>query len=512
MDVPSLMRQAMRFNADRTAIIAEGRSLTYAEAWDRGVRVANGLIEAGVKPGDRVAVVEDNTLGAADIFLGAAIAGAVRVPLYPRNSTRAHHAMTAGTDAVAVVAEAPYAAAVAGMEHDVESVHTVLIRDQSYEDWLAHQSGTDPRIEVAGDDWFIIRHSSGTTGTPKGVGYTQHEWLVNCRNWYLRLPNLTWDSIVAHAAPISHAAGYLFTPAWLAGATNLLCGRYSASSLLRTVVQHRVTHLYAAPTMLADCGAEHRADEHDFSYLRCVLVGGSPITSTTVAAGRRVFGDVLYQVFGQTEATPLAILTPQEWFTDIPGSDPMRSAGRVLPFCRLEIRGSDGQPLDTGAVGEIWTQVEAQMHGYWNNPQKSAEHLVDGWIRTGDVGRLDANGFLYVLDRIDDMIVSGGFNIWPAEVEAVIAEYPGIRDVAVFGVPHPRWGETPLAHCVVDAGAEVTPEQIRDHVKTALGSYQKPTIVELTSEPLPRSATGKVLRNVLRDPHWVGHDSLVGGA
>jgi acyl-CoA synthetase (AMP-forming)/AMP-acid ligase II len=264
--------------------------------------------------------------------------------------------------------------------------------------------------------------------------------------------------------------------------------------------------------MLAAATADPTATGRDFSALQCLLVGGSPITDATIAAGRRVFGDVLYQVFGQTEATPLTFLTPQEWFADVPGSTPLRSAGRVMPFCRLEIRDAGGTALDAGGVGEIWTQVEAQMRGYWGDPERTADRLVDGWVRTGDIGRLDANGYLYLLDRADDMIVSGGFNIYPAELETIIAGHPQVHAVAVFGVPHPKWGETPMAVCVVDPAAAVSEDEIVAMVATALGTHQKPGRVLLTTEPLPISPTGKVQRRVLREPHWEGHESRVSGA
>jgi acyl-CoA synthetase (AMP-forming)/AMP-acid ligase II len=512
VDVPSLMRQSVGFHADRPALVAGARTLTFGEAWERGVRVANGLRAAGLRPGDRVAAVEDNTLGAADLFLGAAIAGAVRVPLYPRSSREAHAVMMEQTGTTLVVAEEPYADAVKGLDREITSLRTVLVRDAGYEEWVAAQSAEDPLVAVAPDDWYIIRHSSGTTGRPKGVGYTQHDWLVNCRNWYYRLPNLGWASVVGHAAPISHAAGYLFLPAWLAGATNVLYGPFTPAAALELTEAHGVTHLFLAPTMLAAATADPAADRRDFSALECLLVGGSPITDATIAAGRRVFGDVLYQVFGQTEATPLTFLTPQEWFAEVPGSTPLRSAGRVMPFCRLEIRDAEGTALAPGGIGEIWTQVEAQMHGYWGDPERTADRLVDGWVRTGDIGRLDANGYLYLLDRADDMIVSGGFNIYPAELETVIAGHPQVRAVAVFGIPHPKWGETPMAVCVVDPGATVSEDAIVAMVATALGSHQKPGRVLLTTDPLPISATGKVQRRVLREPYWEGHESRVSGA
>jgi acyl-CoA synthetase (AMP-forming)/AMP-acid ligase II len=512
VDVPSLMRQELSYNADRTGIITEHGRLTFHEMWERGVRLANALIELGVRPGDRVAGAEDNNLGAADFFLGAAIAGAVRVPLYPRNRRLSHAQMLENTDTKVVLTDPAYAADIAGLEKEIPTLEHVLVRDEKYEDWLAGHSGVDPMVQVGPDDWYIIRHSAGTTGRPKGVGYTQHDWLVNCRNWYYRLPNLELDSVVGHAGPISHASGYLFLPAWLHGSTNLLFGAFDAAKVLDMMQRHRVTHAFAPPSMLAMLAAHPDAASGDWSHLQCLLIGGAPSTDATILAGRRAFGDVLYQVFGQTEAVPLTIMTPAEWFADLPGSTPLRAAGRPLPFAQIEIRDEIGEPLPLGEEGEIFAKVEGQLRTFWGDDgTATAERLVDGWVRTRDIGRIDKNGYLYVLDRADDMIVSGGFNIWPAELETVIADHPDVVEVAVFAVPHERWGETPMAVCTIKEGATVTEQEIISLVADTLGSYKKPSRVELTSDPLPKSSVGKLLRKQLRDPHWAGHERRVGG-
>jgi acyl-CoA synthetase (AMP-forming)/AMP-acid ligase II len=512
MDVPSLMRQAVSFNRNRTAVITENETLTFQEMWTRGVRLANALRDLGIRPGDRVAGVEDNNLGAADLFLGAAIAGAVRVPLYARNSAESHGHMVEQTGTAVVLADQAYADTVADLPSRSDCVRHVIVRDDGYEAWLAGQSDMDPVVEVDSDAWYIIRHSAGTTGRPKGVGYTQHDWLVNCRNWFYRLPNLGWDSVVGHAGPISHASGYLFLPAWLHGSTNLLFGAFDAAKVLGMMERHRVTHMFAPPSMVQMMAAEPSAAERNLSALSCLLVGGAPITDATAHAGRRVFGDVLYQVFGQTEAVPLTVMTPQEWFGEFPGSTPLRAAGRVLPFARLEVRDVDGSVLPAGSEGELYAQVESQMRGFWGDDELTATRLVDGWVRTRDIGTIDENGFVYILDRADDMIVSGGFNIWPAELETVINDHPDVVEVAVFGIPHPKWGETPMAVCRVEAGAAVTEEDIVELVRKRLGSYKKPSKVEFTLGPLPKNVVGKLLRKALREPYWKGQSKRVSGA
>jgi acyl-CoA synthetase (AMP-forming)/AMP-acid ligase II len=511
MDVTALMRQAARLNADRTAIITPDRILSFAGAWERGVRLANALRELGVQPGDRVAGLEDNTLGAADFVLGCAIAGAVRVPLYARNSPEAHARMIEGTECVVVMTDPGYADTVCGLREKLDCVRHVVVRDGGYEDWLGGQDDTDPRLPVRGEDWYIIRHSGGTTGRPKGVGYTHHDWVVNCRNWTYPLDRISPRTVIGHAGPISHASGYLFLPGWLAGAANLLFGAFEPDTVIAMMRQHRVSYMITPPSMLAAL-ARTPAALGDWPDLRGLVVGAAPITDATALLARKVFGDVLYQAYGQTEAVPITMMDSHEWFAQIDGSTPLRAAGRVLPFAQVEIRDPDGHPLPIGAEGEIVAKVEGQMRGYWGDEELTKTRLVDGWVYTQDIGRIDANGYLYVLDRADDMIVSGGFNIWPAELETVIADHPGVLEVAVFGIPDHRWGETPMAVVSVADPTAVTAEEIVTICRDRLGSYKKPGRVEITTDPLPKSVVGKLLRKALREPHWAERERRVSGA
>jgi acyl-CoA synthetase (AMP-forming)/AMP-acid ligase II len=512
VDVTTLMRQAARFNSSRVALVTEERVLTFAQAWTRGVRLANALRALGVREGDRVAALEDNNLGCADTVLACAIAGAVRVPLYPRNSAQAHRFMIDGTRCRVAVTDAVYAESLEGAATESGDLEHVIVRDAGYEAWLAQQDDGDPDVPIDGEAWYIIRHSGGTTGRPKGVGYTQHDWLLNCRNWAYCLERIGPDSVVGHAGPISHASGYLFVPAWLAGATNLLFGAFDAGKVLMMMREHRVSHMFASPSLLAALARAPEAARERWVALRSLMIGGAPITDATALMARGVFGDTLFQVYGQTEAVPLTAMGPEAWFGQIDGSQPLRAAGRVLPFAEVEIRDGAGHALPIGEEGEIVARVEGQMRGYWGDEELSATRLIDGWVHTQDIGRLDQNGFLYVLDRADDMIVSGGFNIWPAELESVIGDQPGVIEAAVFGIPDDRWGETPMAVVCVAEDAAITAEEIIAACSERLGSYKKPGRVEITTQPLPKSVVGKLLRKELREPHWVGHDRRVSGA
>lgn len=513
MDVRSLMRRSAQFHSDITAVIDGETRLTFAQAWERGLRMANALLEAGLAPGDRVGVLEDNTFESVDFFCGTAAANVVRVPLYPRNSREAHRHMLTHTGCRALVVSASHAEAVAGIEHEVASLEQIIVRDDGYEAWLAGFSTEDPDPSVDEDDWFIIRHTGGTTGPSKGVGYTHKTWLDAGRDWFYAFPPVQKGDVCQHVGPISHGSGYLFTPMWLSGGTNLLIGAFDPPAVIETMARERVGYGFLVPTMLNALAREPGARDHDWSsHLKCLQIGGAPIADDTALLAREVFGNVLYQGYGQTEAVPITMMGPDEWFSEVEGSNPLRSAGRPLPFGDLAIVDPDtGDELPVGSEGEIAIRCDGQMSGFWENPDATAERMRDGWVLSGDIGVLDDNGYLYVLDRKDDMIISGGFNIWPAELENVLTDHPDVIEAAVFGVPSERWGESPHAVCSVSEAARVTGDELIALCAERLGSYKKPATVELTTEPLPKSPVGKLARKVLREPYWAGHDRRVAG-
>ena len=511
MDVTSLMRRSASFYAAREAIVADEQRLSFAEAWGRGVRLANAFIALGLKPGERVAVLEDNSIGAVDFYLGTAIANLVRVPLYPRNSRAAHAHMLGHTGCRALVVAAHYAHEVEGMEGELDELEHILVRDDSYEDWLMAQSDRDPRLPVTGDDIYIIRHTAGTTGLPKGVAYTHQAWLAAGRDWFYLYPPVEPGDKCLHLGPISHAAGYLFGPVWLGGGCNVMLDHFDARQTLEVMEAEGIGFMFAAPTMLNALNLDATARSRDWSKLKCMLVAAAPIADDTALTAHEIFGDALYQAYGQTEVVPVSMMTARQWFAKVEGSNPLRACGIVLPYAELEIWDEDNKPLPLGEIGEIVAKAEGQMSGFWNNPEATAERIVDGWVKTGDVGILDANGYLYMVDRSDDMIISGGFNIWPAELENAISSHEDVVEVAVFGIPHEKWGETPMAVCVLKEGATVTAEEIVEICAAELGSYKKPGRVEFRSEPLPKSAVGKILRKDLREPFWAGRDRRIGG-
>ena len=504
------MRRSARFHGGCEAVVYGGHRLPFAEAWGRGLRLANALLAAGLRPGDRVGVLEDNSVGAADFFCGTAAANLVRVPLYPRNSPEAHEWMLGHTGCRALVVAERYAPDVAGLVERLPALSAVVVRDAGYEDWLAGHPDTDPDPPVSPDDPYVIRHTGGTTGRSKGVAYTHRAWLATGRDWFYNFPPVDRGDRCLHVGPISHGSGYFFTPIWLSGASNVMLDSFEPEAALDVLEAEGIAYAFLVPTMLNALARHPSARGRDWSRLKVLQVGGSPIADDTALLARDVFGPVLYQGYGQTEALPATMMGPREWFSEVAGSNPLRSAGRPLPFAELEIRDEKNRPAPVGAEGEIAIRCDGQMTGFWDDPAATAERLVDGWVLTGDIGRLDDNGYVYVLDRKDDMIISGGYNIWPAELENVIVDHPAVVEAAVFGVPDSRWGETPVAVCVTN-GAPVTEDEIVELCRARLGSYKKPSTVVLTAEPLPKSPVGKVQRKVLREPWWAGADRRVSG-
>ena len=511
MDVRGLMRRSAVFYAGREAVVHGDDRLTFGQAWERGLRLANGLLALGLQPGDRVGVLEDNCLSAADAFIGLGAANLVRVPLYPRNSRRAHAHMLDHTGCRALLVTPKYVDAIKGMDADLRALEHIVIRDDSYESWLADQPTTDPDPPVDPSDPYVIRHTAGTTGLPKGVAYSHHAWLAAGRDWFYAWPGVEVGDRCLHVGPISHASGYFFIPIWLAGGSNVMLDHFDAEECLDIMERDRIAYMFAAPTMLADLARHPSAAGRDWSGLKVLNVGGAPISDDTARLAHRVFGDALWQVYGQTEAVPATMMSAKEWFATVEGSNPLRSAGRPLPFSALEVVDDDARPLPIGEIGELALRCDGQMVGFWEDEAASKERVVNNWVLTGDMGRVDENGYVYILDRKHDMIVSGGFNIWPAELENAIADHPAVLEAAVFAIPDEKWGETPLAVCSIDGKTEVTEAEIIDLCRDRLGSYKKPSRVEFITEPLPRTPVGKLDRKALREPYWAGIDRRIGG-
>lgn len=511
MDVRALLRQAARLYSDREAVVDGQVRVTFGQAWERGCKLANGFLALGLSPGDRLGVLDQNSLKSVDAYLGSAIANIARVPLYPRNGRESHRYMLEHTGCRALIVDEDLLDDVRGLETDLPELRHIIVRDRNYEPWLQTQSAHDPDPPISPNDLYAIRHTGGTSGKPKGVPFSHRSWIDAATLVFYNLPPVLLGDKCLHVAPISHGSGYFFLPIWASGGSNVMLNRFDADTTYEIIESESIAYLFVVPTILANLVEAARTSRPPVSSLKAVMVGGAPTSDATALGAFNIFGQVLFQGYGQTEVSFVTMMPAAEWFGSMFGSNPLRSAGRPLPLAEVSIIDDDGHRLMPGTTGEIALRSIAQLDEFWQSPETTAARIVDGWVRTNDVGHLDDNGYLYITDRKDDMIISGGFNIWPRELEQVIETLPGIVEVAVFGVPDERWGETPVAICSLSPGSQVSTHEIIGVCRDALGSYKKPTQVHFATDPLPKTAVGKIDRKKLRESYWKDQERRVAG-
>jgi acyl-CoA synthetase (AMP-forming)/AMP-acid ligase II len=365
-----------------------------------------------------------------------------------------------------------------------------------------------------GDDLHVIRFSAGTTGFPKGIVHTVAAWLAIGNEYRWCTPQIDERDSYLAAGPLTHAAVLFLWPMLQMGGSIVVMPAFDPGRALELIESQRITFTLMVPTMIQALLGHPDARRRDLSSLRCLNYGAAPISVATVSEACDVLGEVLYQLYGQSEAVPITMLlahqhrphgTPEErrW---------LRSVGRATPNTTITIVDDDGSPLPQGETGEVAVLSPGGMKELWRDPEGTrARRLDDGSVLTRDIGALDEDGFLYLLDRKEDMIISGGFNIWPSELEHALASHPAVREVCVVGVPHPRWGETPKAVVVVHAGASVTETELIALCRERVGPVKKVTSVDFVAE-LPRSGIGKILRRTVREPFWSAADSRIAGA
>jgi acyl-CoA synthetase (AMP-forming)/AMP-acid ligase II len=361
-------------------------------------------------------------------------------------------------------------------------------------------------------DLAALLYTSGTTGTPKAAMLTHANWFAMVSGLMAELPAIDSTDVLLHAGPMAHLSGSIGTACYVRGAATATLRSFDAATTLQTVQDLGVTVLPLVPTMLRALTAEAATGRYDLSTLRAVPYGGSAISAGAAQDAHATFGEVLVQVYGLSEAlVPLATLSAAAHRSD-PGSPPPRlgSTGRPSPFVELRLVSDAGAEVRDGERGELQVRSGTVMVGYWGRPEQTEEILdPEGWLATGDIGYRDDEGFLYIVDRKGDAIISGGINVYPAEVERVIALLPEVDEVVVVGAPHEKWGETVTAVVSLKAGRSLTSDHVVDVCRQHLAPYKKPTAVHFV-ETLPKTSNGKLWRRQVRDGFWAGRDRQVG--
>ncbi len=487
-----VLRDHARARPDAPALIYEGSTLTFAELDERTNRLAQALRAEGVQTGSRIAHLDQNAPECVELLFGAAKIGAVLVPLNWRLAQPELEAILEDADAALMVCGPDYAEAARSL------ADRVIVAGEEYEDWLASGEAEDPGYDAASDDVAFQLYTSGTTGRPKGV-LTTNANLVGLTRVSERW-SLDGDSTALVAMPLFHIGGLgWLLSALFPGAACVLVRAIEPKSLLETIVSQGVTNAFLVPTVLQMLCAEPGAEERDFSALRSIAYGASPITTTTLKRALSTFRCPLFQVYGLTETTGAIVeLRPEDHEPDGPREHLLRSAGRPYPWIEVKIVSSDsGRECEPAEVGEIRVRGSSVMRGYHEKREETDAAFDDeGWFCTGDGGYLDDEGYLFLTDRVKDMIVSGGENVYPIEVEEALASYSDVDEVAVIGLPDERWGEVVTA-VVVAREAELDEDQLVAHARERLAGYKLPRRVLRTDE-LPKTATGKVLKRELR--------------
>ncbi len=500
-----LVRRGARRHGGRTAVISGDRSLTFREVDETANRMANVLIGLGVEPGARIGLLVDNGLWSVPIDFACLKAGAVRVPLNARLAAAEQARMLEATgvrilvhgaalaERAADLAERLPGLALVGLGASPDAASLDLLAE------LAQASPADPELPAQPTDPVLVLYTSGTTGALKAVVHTQASYAAICANILANLVSPGPDSVMLHAASLIHASGTFVLPYWVRGGAAAVLPGFDPASYLDSLAAHRATEINLVPTMLGMLLSSGAAERADVSSLRTAVYGASPMPRPVLAQTLELWGPRLVQYYGQTEA-PLAITV----LDAADHTDPALAGSCGAPSVDAEVRvtAEDGTPLNPGEVGELRVRAPFAMAGYHGAPDLTAETLdADGWVRTRDLARFDDRGYLTLVDRTSDMIITGGYNVYPREVEDVLMAHPAVAGAAVVGAPDPTWVEAVTAFVTLRPGAQVTGAELQDAVRSALAGYKVPKTVHVVDQ-LPLSPVGKVLRRALREPLW----------
>ena len=511
-DIP---RHQAKFRGDAVAMWFEERETTFSQLDRRSNQIANGLIAAGVRPGDRVAFLGKNMDVFYEFLFGANKARAVLAAMNNRLAAPELQFVLADSQSVLLFVTNDYYDVIESILAECPNIKTVIAIEGGHKDWTDftvwrdNQDEVDPKLAHQGDDDVLQLYTSGTTGLPKGVQITNDNYL----SFFEQAAQLIWAHYdvgdpVLDAMPLFHIAGVnIGVLSFIQGAKAVILREIHPVHILDLIEQHKIKHGFLVPAVILMLTQIPGVRERDFSSFHIMAYGASPIAESLLLEAADIFGCQFTQVYGLTETTGGGTYMLPE--AHDPARGKLRSCGVPYPGTEIKCVDEEGNEVPQGDVGEILIKSGFLMKGYWNRPEATAEAIKDGWFRTGDAGYFDEEGFLYIHDRVKDMIVSGGENVYPAEVENALFGYPEIADVAVIGVPDEKWGEAVKAIIVPKPGTSPSEADIITYAKTRIASYKCPKSVDI-AEALPRNASGKVLRRYLREPYWEGVERRVG--
>ncbi len=520
MHVAHLVHRSAQRWPDRPLWLGVDFSISYREGSARLNRIARQLLQRG-RPGDRVAILSANRFEAFEIYLAAMNAGMAAVPLNPKLHAKEHAYMIEDSGARFVVYSPEYEEALqtlranlANVAHWIRMGDGVPERTLAYSELLAGSESTPPDVEIAADSLAWLFYTSGTTGRPKGAMETQRNLLTMVQQFLIGiLPDACETDVMLHTAPIAHGTASVGLAHLAVGAAQTFptSNSFDPAHIFSLVERLKVTSTFLAPTMVQMLLQSAQRKRFDLSSLKNIVYGGGPMYVELLKEALATFGPVFHQIYGQGEA-PMTCAAMPKWEHQVDGDRKtmrrLASAGREMPAVQIRIVDADDRAVAVNEPGEIVVRSDLVMTGYWNQPEATAETLRGGWLHTGDVGHLDEDGYVYITDRKKDLIISGGSNIYPREVEEVLLEHRSVSEACVIGVPDAQWGEAVKAVVVLRPGAMVDEPSLIAFCQQRIASYKKPKSIDIV-EALPKSAYGKVLKRELRDRYWAGQDRRV---
>ncbi len=502
LELATLISRHARYRPNATAVVFEGERLSYREFWVRVARVGNMLRGLGLGRGDKIATVAANSLELLELYWAVPSIGATLVPLSPLLLNEGLASLLRGADARCVVAQASMRPVLDAIRDQLPP-HVLLIGERSsgfadYQSLVTAQSDTLEPAVVASDELFNIMFTSGTTGLPKGIMHTHFVRAMYCMLMGATF-RMTPESRTLHTGAIVFNGAFVtLMPTFYLGGTYILHRQFDPQETIATIERERVTHVMLVPAQIVALLNSPHFEPNRLASLECVLSLGAPLLQQDKDRLNAALPDRFYELYGLTEG----------FVTILDRDDAVRKSGSVgvpTPFFKVRIVRDDGSDAAPGEIGEIVGRGPIMMTGYYKRPDLTAQAIQEGWVHSGDMGYLDEDGYLHLVDRMKDMIDSGGVKVYPRDVEEIVARHPDVQEVAVFGVPHEKWGETPLAAVILRSGATVTARELRDWINGRVSArYQRVSDVLFMSD-FPRSAAGKTLKRELRDPFWASH-------
>ena len=505
MNVGSLLPRHARYRSEHLALVCGDTRLTYSELGSSVNRAANALLALGLGKGDKIAVVMPNCLEVLEVYWAAIQVGLVLVPLSPLLRGPALATLLMDSHSCAVITSHDLAVELDRIRGEMRGIgdeRWIAVGSdptpgyQSYDALTAAQpADAPPTVEIEGSHPFNIIYSSGTTGTPKGIVHTHDIRAMYC-TLFAAAFRMTPESVILHAGSLVFNGAFVtLMPALFLGATYVLQQRFDAVDFIETVERERVTHVMMVPSQILAVMNAPNFCARKLASLQMLGSVGAPLHQEHKERLTTALPNIFYELYGLTEGV-ITILDRDDV------TRKAQSVGNSTPFFEMRIIGEGGRDLPAGEVGEIVGRSPLLMPGYYGRPDLTEQAIVDGWMRTGDMGYLDDDGYLYLVDRKKDLIISGGVNVYPRDIEEVIVTHPDVLEAAVFGIPSDKWGEAPMGAVVLRGGAALDAATLKRWVNERVGArYQQLCDVVILTE-FPRNAAGKTLKRVMRDEYW----------